>query len=36
MKWFEALKKWNSGKKTFTIPKKGSKEYQEVKKLMKK
>ena len=38
MSWVEALKKWNKqqkGKK-YSIPKKNSKEYNEVKKLMNK
>jgi hypothetical protein len=34
MTWIAALKKWNSGKKTWCIPKKGSSEYDEVIKLM--
>ena len=28
--WLQALKQWNAGKK-FTIPRKGTQEYQEVK-----
>ena len=32
MTWFEALKKWNTEKGgKWTIPKKGSKEYMEIK-----
>lgn len=34
--WLKALKKWNQGKPKFSIPKKGSKEYLEVKRLMNK
>lgn len=35
MRWLEALKKWNSDSKgTWCIPKKGSYEYNEVKRLM--
>lgn len=36
--WIEALKKWNNTTnkgKAYCIPKKGSKEYDEVRKLMK-
>tara|TARA_Y100000593_G_C4258708_1_gene311035 strand:+ start:465 stop:578 length:114 start_codon:yes stop_codon:yes gene_type:complete len=37
MTWIEALKKWNSKKGgKYTIPKKNSKEYKEVKALMNK
>jgi len=32
--WIIALKKWNEGKDKFCIPKKGTKEYDEVKKIM--
>lgn len=34
MTWIEALKKFNAGKKTWCIPKKGSSDYKEVIKLM--
>lgn len=34
--WIEALKQWNSGKGTFCCPKKGSKEYDRVKKIQNK
>jgi hypothetical protein len=30
MTWIEALRKWNSSKKTWCIPKKGTREYEEV------
>lgn len=33
-KWALALKKWNEGKPIYHIPKKGTKEYDEVKALM--
>jgi hypothetical protein len=37
MSWIEALKSWNKKKGgKYTIPKKGTKEYNEVKALMKK
>jgi len=32
--WIEALKKWNAGKPAWCIPRKGSKEYDEVKAIM--
>ena len=32
--WAMALKKWNEGKPMYHIPKKGTKEYDEVKALM--
>lgn len=36
MSWIQALKKWNASKGgKYEIPKKGSKEYNEVKALMK-
>ena len=31
--WISALKKWNSGKPRWTIPKKGTVDYLEVKKI---
>lgn len=31
--WIKALKIWNKGKKKYIIPKKGTKEYMEVKKI---
>jgi len=31
--WFKALKEWNKNNEKFEIPKKGSKNYNEVKKL---
>ena len=34
MKWIEALKVWNDGRDKYTIPKKGTPEYDEVKKIM--
>jgi len=34
MNWLGALKEWNKGNAKYTIPKKGSKEYLEVKALM--
>lgn len=36
MKWIEALKKWNTTKNKgkWKIPKKGTKEYDQVKKMM--
>ena len=33
-KWLDALKEYNKGKSSFCIAKKGSKEYQEVIKIM--
>ena len=36
MNWIEALKEWNKGRDKYSIPKKGSKDYKEVKALMKK
>jgi hypothetical protein len=36
MNWIEALKEWNKKNDKYVIPKKGSKEYEEVKLLMKK
>ena len=34
MKWMEALKMWNSQREKWTIPKKGSDDYKEVRALM--
>jgi hypothetical protein len=34
MNWLGALKEWNKGNAKYTIPKKGSKEYLEVRALM--
>jgi hypothetical protein len=34
MNWIEALKEWNKNNKKYVIPKKGTKEYDEVKLLM--
>jgi hypothetical protein len=34
MRWLDALKQWNSSKSSWCIPKKGSKEYDEVKAIM--
>lgn len=34
MKWIDALKKWNEGRDKWTIPKKGTSEYNEVRVLM--
>ncbi len=34
MKWIEALKEWNTGKGTWCIPRKGTPEYDEVRRLM--
>lgn len=31
--WIRALKQWNQGKDTYTVPKKGSAGYQEVMKI---
>ena len=33
-KWILALKKWNSGKDKYCIPKKGTPQYDEVRKIM--
>lgn len=35
LNWFSALKKWNSTQSKWTIPKKGSKGYNEIKAMMK-
>ena len=35
MTWFNALKEWNKTRDKWSIPKKGSKEYNEIKALMK-
>ena len=32
--WIDALKKWNAGRDRWTIPRKGTDEYEEVRKLM--
>lgn len=34
MTWMQALKIWNKGKKKWTIPKKNSEEYKQIKKIM--
>ena len=34
--WIQALKKYNEGKKKYTVPKKGTAEYNKVKKIMEK
>ena len=34
MKWLEALKEWNKKQDKWKIPKKGTKQYDQVKKLM--
>lgn len=34
MNWVQALKEWNKGRDTYCIPKKGTNEYNQVKKLM--
>lgn len=33
-RWIEALKKWNKDRDTWCLPKKGTKEYMEVRKIM--
>lgn len=32
--WIEALKKWNQGRERYCVPRKGTPEYQEVRKIM--
>ena len=34
--WLSALKKWNAGRPKYTIPKKGTKDYNEVRAIMSK
>jgi hypothetical protein len=32
--WIRALKQWNQGKDRYTVPKSGTSDYQEVRKIM--